>query len=129
MAKIYRFPCAEERKSIHTIIQHFARGKCSRSDAEAQIVWIMRKYGISKLNIDNFTVKLVEMFRIPIVIIEGKEFSEKCPACGCVPDGHARYLRTQKENLEGEEDCITVTCLECGAIYNTMAPNGRRSRA
>jgi len=122
MAKVYQFPKVEDRQNIHTAIQRFAQGKCSRMDMMTQVAWIMRKFRLKKITINNYTVKVEDYKGFPVVIVEGNRKSDKCPACGASPDD-ARYIRTRLENLVAGEDCITVTCLECGSIYDTMAPN------
>jgi len=128
MAKVYQFPTPDDRQLIHRILQNFAHGKCSRVDAERQIIWIMKKLKIKKIVVNSYTVKIANDYGFDFMLVEGKGLHSKCPGCGCMPDGHAKYIVTRKENLNADKDCITVGCLECGTIYDTMAPNQWQGR-
>lgn len=125
MANVYQFPTQADKILVHGIINSFAKGKCTRVTMMCQIGHIFDTLHINKLNIFNYTVKLIDRFGdIPVIYIEAKEIHDKCPTCHSTT---ASYLLTQEENLKKDYDVISVTCLDCGCVYATKAPNGRRN--
>lgn len=120
---ILKFSTERDRQIIKNTMVHFSHRKCSNSDMERIIMWIMGKYGVKKIHIENFAIKITEGEKTQIFVIECKErFSESCPNCNESSD-NAKYLRTIKENMEEGKDCITVICKKCGRVYNTDAPS------
>lgn len=114
MAKIHPFPNQSVRALIHTAIQMYAQGKWTRQQMMSQVHDTLRQYGISKLMINNYTVKIdapvvTGLGEFPVVIIEAKEVSQGigCPVCYSREAGY----------LAGDE-VVTVMCRQCGCIYS-----------
>jgi RNase P subunit RPR2 len=86
---------------------------------------IIKKYNLERIPVFGYSVRILQYYKdLPIISIEGSEVVDKCPGCGAGTN-IARYLRTEKENLHGDHDIASVTCLECGCVYRVSAPNGR----
>lgn len=126
MTQILSFPTQQDRELIQFCISAFAQGKTDRNSMMRQVAHIMGRYSISKIHMDGYVVKVTYYRDQPIVIMEGCGVHDQCPSCGASPE-LARYLRTHQENLQKDFDVITIFCLECGAIYDCMAPNGREA--
>ncbi|HZK52629.1 MAG TPA: hypothetical protein VFC84_00275 [Desulfosporosinus sp.] len=124
-----KFPTLKDREHIHNLINHYAHGKCSRNDLMRWIANIIEKYGIQRMPIFGYSVRILQYYKdLPIISIEGAKVVDTCPGCSAGTN-HARYLRTEKEDLHGTHDIVSVTCLECGCVYMISAPNGRESKA
>lgn len=129
MATIYQFPeiSFKDKELVHNIIISYTKGKCDRNTMMRQIAFILEQKKIKKMPVFGYTVKLLQYYKgLPIIHIEGNTISEHCLCCGSTLD-QARYLMTNKENLVGTYDVISVTCLKCGCVYATKAKNGRRA--
>ena len=122
-----QFPTLEDRSNIHNLINDYAHGKCSRNDLMRWIANIIEKYKIKHMPIFGYSVRILTYYGdLPIISIEGAGITDTCPGCGFGPN-IARYLRTEQENLSGDYDVASFTCLECGMVYMTKVDNGRRS--
>ncbi|SHH43573.1 hypothetical protein [Desulforamulus hydrothermalis] len=113
MATVHPFPNQSVRALVHSVIQMYAAGKWTRQQMMSQVHDTLRQYGISRLNINNYNVRIVEPVItsagvFPVVIIEGGEVSASigCPAC------HSR----EAGYLAGDST-VTVMCRSCGCIY------------
>ncbi|MFZ5688630.1 MAG: hypothetical protein ACOY9Y_10745 [Bacillota bacterium] len=118
MAKVYQFPNQSTRALIHTVIQLYAAGKWTRQQMMSQVHDTLKSYGITRLDIDNYTVRVAEpvvtsIGKFPVIIIEAKQISESlnCPACRNARD--AGYLTG--------DAIVTVMCRRCGCIYSFHA--------
>jgi len=124
-----QFPTIEDRQNIHNIINHYAHGKCGRNDLMRWVAHIIEKYNIKRMPVFDYSVRVLTYYGdLPIISIEGAEITDSCPGCGAGTN-IARYLRTEKEDLHGSHDTVSVTCLECGCVYMVSAPNGREREA
>ena len=113
MATVHPFPNQSTKALIHTIIKLYAAGKWSRQQMMSQVHDTMQQYGITKLNIDNYSVKvdapvITSVGEFSVVIIEAREVSQGigCPVC------HSR----EAGYLAGD-NLVTVMCQDCGCIY------------
>lgn len=61
MATVHPFPNQAARALIHSVIQLYAQGKWTRQQMMSQVHDTLRQYGISKLDINNYTVKVVRL--------------------------------------------------------------------
>jgi hypothetical protein len=121
IVKIFKFPSLEDRVSIHNLINHYARGKCSRNDMMRWITCIIKKYKVERVPVFGYSVRILQYRQdIPIISIEGAEVTDNCPGCGAETRA-AKYLRTEQENLHKDHDIISVTCLECGGVFMCKA--------
>lgn len=128
MATVYHFPVNEDRNRVHNVINSFAQGKCGRITMMFEIAQVLNKYSVKKMPIYGYSVRILDYLGdLPVISIEGDKITDLCPGCGAGTET-ARYLRTEKENLFSDFDIIAVTCLECGCVYMTKAPNGRRKK-
>lgn len=124
-----QFPTPEDREHIHNLINLYAHGKCSRNDLMRWVANIIEKYNLTHMPIFGYSVRILTYYKdLPIISIEGAKVVDACPGCGA-GTSLARYLRTEKENLHGDRDIVSVTCLECGCVYMVSASNGRESKA
>lgn len=121
-----QFPTLDDRNEVHSLINLYAHGRCSRNNLMHQIAQTINKYpNIQRMPIFGYTVRILQYYKdLPIISIEGVEISDRCPGCGAGTN-IARYLRTEKENHNKDYDIISLTCLECGTVYMTKALNGR----
>ena len=120
-----QFPTIEDRTHVHNLISHYAHGKCSRNDLMRWIANIIKKYNIKWMPIFGYSVRILTYYKdLPIISIEGAEVVDTCPGCGASTK-EARYLRTEKENVDRDHDIVSINCLECGTIYMTKGTNGR----
>lgn len=126
MTQVLSFPTQQDRELVQFAITSYAGGKTDLSSMMRQVAHIMSKYHITKIHMNGYTVKVVDYLDTPVVIVEGQGDHNHCPGCHASTE-HARYLRTHQEHKTKNYDTITVFCLECGCIYNTQAPNGRRA--
>lgn len=113
MATVLQFPNLSVRALIHSVIQMYAQGKWSRQQMMSQVHDTLQHYGVSKLDINNYSVKvdapvITGIGKFPVVIIEAKEVSQGigCPACYSREAGY----------LAGDS-VVTVMCRGCGCIY------------
>lgn len=122
-----QFPTPEDRQHVHNLIGHYAHGKCSRNDLMRWVAKIIEKYNLTHMPIFGYSVRVLTYYKdLPIISIESANVSDTCRGCDS-GTAHARYLRTEKEDLHGSHDIVSVTCLECGCVYMVSAPNGRVS--
>ncbi|SDG48605.1 hypothetical protein [Desulfosporosinus hippei] len=125
MTKIYQLPTSEDKQSVHDLINDFAHGKLSRNDMMKMIANIITKYKTKSFPVFGYSVSILQWYKdIPVINIQSARVSDHCPTCDS-GIGHAKYLRTEKENFGLNYDIISVTCLECGCVYALKAPNGR----
>jgi len=111
LAKILPFPGPGVRGEIHDAIQLHAAGKLSGRRMADFIAGRLAEYGIKRLNINNYSVKVVDPAGIvagPVILIQARGITEEpcCPVCRSKACG---YL--------GGREVITVMCRGCGAIY------------
>ena len=131
MSNIIRFPevTHSDRALVHSIIESFSRGKCDRNTMMKQLSYIMEQKRIRKMPIFGYTIHRNTVVdsegKVAVVTIEGSQVVDRCPCCGN-DEEDSRYLYTNKENLTGTFDIITVTCLKCWCIYSVKAKNGRK---
>lgn len=125
MPKLYQFPSVDDRKRVHNLIRTYATGGITRNTMMRRIAAIIEAYRVSRFPVFGYSVRILSYFGdLPIISIEGAKVSDSCPVCGSGTDA-ARYLRTEKENFDLPYDLVSVTCLECGCVYQTPAWNGR----
>lgn len=117
MATVHPFPNQSVRALIHTVIQLYAAGKWTRQQMMSQVHDTLRQYGVTKLTVNNYTVRVVEPVitkagTFPVVLIEGGEVSASigCPAC------HSR-----EAGYMAGDAVVTVMCQDCGCIYSFHA--------
>ncbi len=122
-----QLPSPEDRQHVHNLINHYARGKCSRNDMMRWVAHIIGKYPrITRLPVFGYSVRVLTYYGdLPIISIESAILSDSCPSCGAATS-EARYLRTEKEQFGQDHDIVSVTCLECGCVYTTKGANGRK---
>jgi hypothetical protein len=117
LLKTIQFPTLEDRINIHNLINHYAKGKCSRNDMMRWIAHIIGKYKVERVPIFNYSVRILQYYKdLPIISIEGAEVTDTCPGCGA-GSNVSRYLRTEQENLHKDYDIISAACLDCGCVY------------
>ncbi|GAB6170964.1 hypothetical protein JCM15765_04420 [Paradesulfitobacterium aromaticivorans] len=126
MSTTLKFPSIEDRTRIHSLINSYAHGKCSRNDMMHWIAYIIQKYpNIQRMPIFGYSVRILQYYKdLPIISIEGAGIADKCPGCGAGTK-LAKYLRTEKENFDRDYDIVSLTCLECGCVYMSKGVNGR----
>lgn len=128
MTTILSYPTEEDRAQVHNLIGSYAKGSMPRNDMMRAIAGIIEKYPrLQRIPVKNYSVRIIQYYgpdRLPVISIEGAGQSDICPCCNSGEDA-ARYLRTEKENLNLDYDLISVTCLECGCVYQTKGRNGR----
>ncbi len=121
-----QFPSTDDRQHIHSLINDQAHGKCSRDDMMRWVAHIIGKYSLERIPVFGYSVRILDYYNdLPIISIEGAEVSGSCPACHSGIE-HARYLRTEAEHFDRDYDEASYTCLECGCVYISKQPNGRR---
>jgi hypothetical protein len=86
---------------------------------------IIEQHGVSRMPIFGYSVRILQYYGdLPIISIEGAQFSDDCPVCKRKTE--VGYLRTQEENLDKDYDIIVVNCLDCGCMYSTKGDNHRK---
>lgn len=130
MTTILSYPTDADRNRVHEFINLYAQGKMTRNALMYAIAGIIKKYpNLQRMPVHGYSVRILGYYNgLPIISIEGAQVSDVCPACGSGEEA-ARYLRTEKENFGQDYDLISVTCLECGCVYQTHGRNGRRQES
>ena len=124
MGALCAFPGPEARGAIKEIMHAYAECRIDRWKFDQEILQVLDVYGVTKLHVGDCLVKAIAidtLFRT--VLVTGVDRSDACPACG---SGRYRYLTTTKEAEQAGYDAIVVFCMDCGAIYETLARNGER---
>lgn len=127
MSAILTFPTDVDREAVHKLIGSYAKGEISRNPMMREIAALIEKYPLQRIPVFGYSVRIIQYYgpdRLPVISIEGAQQSDICPCCGSGEEA-ARYLRTERENFNLNYDLISVTCLECGCVYQTQGKNGR----
>jgi len=113
LAKILPFPGPRVRAEIHAAIQSHAVGRLSRQEIVTFVAGRLSEYGLRKLNVNSYTVKVIDPIPAvlgiwPVILIQARGITEEpcCPVCRSKACG---YL--------GGREVITIACRGCGAIY------------
>lgn len=123
--KTYCFPTLQDRQNIHNLINLYTKGKCSRNDMMRWIAHIIEQYGVTRIPVFGYSVRILQYYDdLPIISIEGAQFSDECPTCKS--ETETRYLRTEEENHDKDYDIIIVNCLTCGCMFATKGDNHRQ---
>lgn len=130
MTTILSYPTDADRNRVHTFIGLYAQGKMTRNTMMYSIAGVIKKYpNLRHMPVQGYSVRILSYYNdLPVISIEGAQESDICPCCSSGQDA-ARYLRTEKENFNKDYDLISVTCLECGCVYQTHGRNGRRQES
>ena len=124
--EVYPFPDDNIRAAIHNIIHLNALGKISRVYMDDAISRFLTSYGVTKIHMDGYTVRLTEpivtpMGKFPVtqVIAHRKSEGQDCPICG----GKPGYL-------DGDM-VVTAACRDCGCVFKftkeyDCAPSGAK---
>ena len=124
MTAILTFPTDADRAEVHNLIHSYAHGKISLGRMMYSIAAIIEKYPLQRIPVYGYSARVIYYQGVPVISIESAKLSDICPCCGSNEDA-ASYLRTEKENFSKDYDLISVTCLECGCVYQTRGKNGR----
>lgn len=123
--KTHCFPSLEDSQKVHDLINLYTKGKISRNDMMRWVAQIIEQYGITRIPVFGYNVRILQYYGdLPIISIEGTQFSDDCPVCK--KETETRYLRTQEENFDKDYDIAVVNCLECGCIFSTKGDNHRQ---
>jgi len=113
LAKILPFPGPRVRAEIHAAIQSHAVGRLSRREMVTFVAGRLSEYGLRKLNVNSYTVKVIDPIPAvlgiwPVILIQARQVSTEpcCPVCRSEACGY----------LDGGE-VVTLICRGCGAIY------------
>lgn len=112
-------PTKEDQVKINAIIKYFARGYMERGEYMAKITAILAPYRGKKYDLDQYTIKLEKYQGKSYIIVQGKGINDRCPCCLSTV---YRYLSTVDEAQK--YDRITVSCMDCGAVYDTFGWKG-----
>jgi hypothetical protein len=101
------------------------KGIISINDSMRWIAHIIEQYGVTKIPVFGYNVRILQYYAdLPIVSIEGAQFSDNCPVCKKATE--VGYLRTDKENFDKDYDIVIVNCLDCGCLFATKGDNHRK---
>jgi hypothetical protein len=124
VAQVLSFPGLDTRQQVRDIVVSLTQRKIKHNDMMIMVADILNWYHITKLDLGDFTVRLIDYYKdLPIVIVECKNRvdGEYCPVCGSGIK-RARYMHTNKEGTK--TDLVSWSCLDCGTFYETESQNG-----